>query len=904
MTTFSQRMAEFGRIVQLHTNWLVFATLGRDALTATQLAELEAYGKLPMTSTRLVDESYLLGRMRSLLKRAEYKEAARAADAVLSPAEELALDHARAKAAQHLHSVAYGTAVLPSLDPENGRKKWSAAVRTEFHAAKILGIANTIANQTDIYANSAGPSSDVSVVPTANCCEDCRDKYLDDAGNPIVFKLADLMANGSNADPGVVHTRSQGKHSQWKVTLPPLHPNCGCMLVYVPPGHGWAAGKLAVMNKSLFDIHLAKATAGVRAPGGSPTVAPKGAPSQAKEPGHPSLPDAAAPGNLPGPGRPSGGVPKPGSGTPGGQGGGKQLIACPLQNCPDGGQHEQGSGRLKEHTLQAQRSGKMTPQAEEAHRKKSEADAKDFNVKPHPNDILKSHLSEGKISSSKPLGEEDNAGVSEAYKITIEGNGSGCMKPPMHFPASVFAGFSAADGGPSMPKNSAHKSEVGAYTFASSLGLDHVPTTVTRAHDGSGGVNRTGEMSVQHWQEEHHALAVSHPEINDLTELLQAVPAEHKDKMKQKFHEIACLDFVMNNNDRHMGNLVFNKDLTNVKCIDNSLTFASGMAGHKNGMHMQLHRVGEKLQVPPHLIERFKAQSLDATMRSMPDLQPWQQVQTHVRMKYLVHLQEEYGHVPVEATRYAAVHAANEDLPADQLKEIKGSLYSAPRVPGWPANVDDRMDATNAAHDKWEMPDQLYARFTKAYAAGQVGGASEQEKSDIRMFRPAYPTGSGHALERSGFEPDSHAHKEHQKYWNDIPAWEGMSHWKSETQESAKPLRTPPDLPKTQKPAGKPSADVKTAAGKKKAPVDDPAKTAAGKKAPAARKPTELEVAHTHLQLDDDPDFKFNEEPEQALSLTDLEEVKPAKPKPPKPPVQKSLVLYLANPNAKFPLTD
>lgn len=898
MTTFSQKMMELRRILKLHANWLLYATLGESALTTSELADLHAYGKLPMgDALDLVDRSYFVGRMRSTMKAAEFKKVESIETPTLTPVEEQALESAKHKAIMRLKNV---TNVV--FDVKGGSAEgWSKAVRTEFQTAKIQGIANTIANKTDLYATSDGVDSDVSVIPARQCCEDCRQHYVDVDGNPKVFKLSDLMATGSNADAGTVHTKTAGKHTHWKTTLPPLHPNCGCTLVYVPPGHGWVGGKLSVLNKSLFFEHIAKATAGVSNPGISATVAPGGAPSVKKPAGHPSVPGAAAPGNVAGPGRPSGSLPKPGSGS-GGAGGGPQFAPCPFGGGADcishGGNgatmHKPNGSIMKKHQEAMARGAEpKTPEAKEAQRKQQDAASAQYNAQPHPNDVLLDHLSEGEIGSSKRLGDEEGAGVSEAYKINIKGNGSGCMKPPMEFREEVYYGFNAADGAPSMPKNSAHKSEAGAHHLSAALGMDHVPPTVIRSHDGSGGIDHVGQMSVQHWQDGYDTLERAHPQIKNLGDLMSSVPPEHKDKMKQKMQEIGCLDFVMNNNDRHMGNLVFSNDLSDVKAIDNSLSFASGMAGHKNAMHNQLLRMGEKMKVPSHLMERFKNQSLEATMRATPGMQPWQQVQTHVRMKYLVHLQETYGHVPIEATRYAAVHAATEDLSPDKLKEIKGGLYAAPAVPGWSRDSDERMKEMNDAHDKWEMPDQMYARFAKAYASGKVGGASELEQSTLRMYRPAYPTGSGHALEQSGFTADSHHDTEHKKFWNAIPAWEGMSHWRNEGDEPAKPLRTPPSLPKSDHP----SADAKT----KKLPgaaVGD--KTKPGKKAkPAAKKPTEFEEARTHLQLEDEPDFKFNEEPEQQLSDSDLEEVKPKPPKP--PPVRKSLYLNL---NAKFPLTQ
>jgi hypothetical protein len=70
-----KKIRELSRVVKLHSNWLVYATLGESALTKEEIKELEQYGRLPMgKSLDLVNRSYVLGRMKALLKRAEYKQ--------------------------------------------------------------------------------------------------------------------------------------------------------------------------------------------------------------------------------------------------------------------------------------------------------------------------------------------------------------------------------------------------------------------------------------------------------------------------------------------------------------------------------------------------------------------------------------------------------------------------------------------------------------------------------------------------------------------------------------------------------------------------------------------------------------------------------------------------------------
>jgi len=73
--TFSQKMKELRHVAKLHANWLIYATLGESAVTKEELDELIKYKKLPMgSSLDLVDKSYLLGRLKAILKASEYKQ--------------------------------------------------------------------------------------------------------------------------------------------------------------------------------------------------------------------------------------------------------------------------------------------------------------------------------------------------------------------------------------------------------------------------------------------------------------------------------------------------------------------------------------------------------------------------------------------------------------------------------------------------------------------------------------------------------------------------------------------------------------------------------------------------------------------------------------------------------------
>lgn len=835
--TFSQKMKELRRVAKLHANWLIYATLGESAVTKEELEELTKYGKLPMgSSLDLVDKSYLLGRLKAILKSSEYKkvsyeEASEKAEGMkLSPLEELVIEQARLKAGTYLKNLSteinngvydalsqsIGKAVseasvsdavadevalaaiykktaqqlasdLASRLQTEAKKNWTAVAKTELQRAKIAGHAQAIVNKLDIYQNSDGANSEVSIIPAKECCTDCREHYLDAKGNPKVFKLADLMSAGSNADDGVSHSKRNGKHVHWKTTLPPLHPNCGCQLFYIPPGYGWSSGKLELLNKSLFEESiLRKARSGVRSAEMSAIITPKGPPKPPEPPGGMS-------------GGGTGGRPPAGGGlaAPAGAGGGGMDEApCPFgggEECSKHGgdgaqQHKIGGEVFQDHQAAMARIAKvLKPQSEQQKEQQTEEQSKQYDSQPHPTAITAKHLETGKISFAKLLGEEEG-GLHSSYQVQIEGNGRGCMKPPPIYSESIYAGNGCADGAASTPKNKGHLSERAAYATAVSLGLnEHVPVTVIRDHDGSSGVPYEGEMSVQHWQEDFVSRTrLNRKDIKKYTDFIKAVPEEHRENVEKKLQEIACLHFIANNTDGSDENIVVKKDLSDVRAIDHGLAFGAGMDSHKNGIHRWLSQSGKTLTVPDHLLTRCKAQSFAETKRALDNqgLKYWQVAHEHLRRKYLAHLQENYGQVPVEATRYANTRAMSAD-PNEREKFSSVSRYAIPAGPGWEGtDFSDRVHEADAAYGRWEMPDQLFARFAKEYISGGLNSdLTEEDRSELMNAMVLFPAGTGYR--------DGGTLQERKEYWNSIPTWKAPRSWTESGEGYTEPARTP-----------------------------------------------------------------------------------------------------------------
>jgi hypothetical protein len=104
-------------------------------------------------------------------------------------------------------------------------RDWLAVARTELQAAHNEAAAAAAAERD-------GPTARVARVPEHDACEHCKALYLDASGRPIIWRLDDLLANGTNFGR---------KSATWQATLYPLHTNCRCGTVRVPPGYGFDA---------------------------------------------------------------------------------------------------------------------------------------------------------------------------------------------------------------------------------------------------------------------------------------------------------------------------------------------------------------------------------------------------------------------------------------------------------------------------------------------------------------------------------------------------------------------------------------------------------------------------------------------------------------------------------------
>lgn len=706
------------RVVRLHLSWLMMVTLGKDAIAPEEYEELRLYGKLPLESLDLVESSYLLGRLKSFMKSHEYKTVSyeklkdEKKGAVYTESEKLAIEHARLTAASSLKHIAdeitnglydsFGSLSGQQLSVEtirgvvrsevvsaleerssaqelasslaskfhSSRKDWLKVARTELHRAKMMGVSQAIANRLGPYASGDGPDSYVAVIPAAQCCEDCRFYFLDENGNPRVFLLRSLLAAGSNSDPGTSHKKTKGLHVHWKATLPPLHPNCGCTVQYLPPGTGYSAGKMVIKSLTEYQDFISKAADGGSTGGvGNPVSKPAG-PPQASAP--------TKTGSLPGVSQ----------GTKQGTGQGTSIgnkvkgpKGPPVDYVPKDSVDKRPTGTIGEtdssyKVVRGMKAGKApTDEQKKVIGEEKQKDAVNWSKTPKSNSVKLQHMTEGEVSYKAQLGDVDGgaaeveSGITEAYRAVIEGNGRALLKPAQEHSARVREGTGWTEGGGTVPHGRGAHHEAGAYHAHVMFGLtDHVPPTAVRQGDD----DRT--YSMQSWREDSapvykseamNKLADSGVKTTDIaSSMIAACPADKRDALKDKLMSGVAMNIVLNHNDAHFGNVLFDHDGGDVAFIDSTTTGGTGLEGHKNAVFASMHKGGMKVRIPEKLNERFSKTTLHDMQRSMGGhYKDWQVGQSFLRMRYAQTLQERDGHLNYDFFQTTRANTMGEKMP-------------------------------------------------------------------------------------------------------------------------------------------------------------------------------------------------------------------------------------------------
>lgn len=559
--------------------------------------------------------------------------------------------------------------------------------------------------------------------------------------------------------------------------------NCFCELKYIPPGYEWQGRKLVLVDKQALRKAIGDSAV-------SPVQKPKGPPQGPKTP---------KPGNVAGMAASGSAATVAGGG---GSSGGNQGIEYEYWSgggSPppgDGWEHTSGTGWKR--PKGSGHRGTQTPEEEHQYKTQKIQESIQWGKQEHPVEEHLTKLKSSNIVDKSPLG--DAAGVTESWRVSLDGGGRALMKPPAFTTGPTAenhaAGIMFADGARAVPHGTAHKREVATYKSFMAMGLtDHVPPTTLRAVDGQ-------QTSMQSWKEgyspihstfmkedswlgkEYQKAYGGEKKTNAIKHLLDLCPEGKHEALKQKLSEMAVMGLAINHNDLHLDNVLVSEDW-DVQAVDGSLTHGSGMDGVKNQIHRDFHNAGMKLKIPDKLMTRMKNTTLGDLKRAGGDVEDWAVGQNFLRQKYLIHLQETEGHLDYEKFRtclgvgvgdiqhqpsYAFWYGSNEAAANEADKEFKR-----------------RKEAGLLSNQLFDSFAKAWIRDAKELPEWDPDHQAAKELDELGVFM-----GVGHAV-----NPDYRRDQKHREYEKSIKAGyppKNIKHGKAAALQESAPM----DIPKTQ----------------------------------------------------------------------------------------------------------
>jgi hypothetical protein len=270
-----KQIKEIENIIDQHMSLLTYVATGKGKIDPSLLKSLG----LPAEAPSLVKNSFILGKIIQLMKDSDIKNMSfqelkeKAKIYKLSPVERNSLKFAEQNAAQFVTALgnrvttqilsavaqAGGQATLAeaehgiikdtvaeSILKQHTRSKlatelghadgdwlrdWQRVATTELWNAKLNGEVMTILQGKSIYANTEKGDTKVFRRPAPDACAHCKRLLLESDGvTPKVFKLSELIANGTNVGK---------KTRDWLPIVGTIHPNCVCPIAVLPAGFGF-----------------------------------------------------------------------------------------------------------------------------------------------------------------------------------------------------------------------------------------------------------------------------------------------------------------------------------------------------------------------------------------------------------------------------------------------------------------------------------------------------------------------------------------------------------------------------------------------------------------------------------------------------------------------------------------
>lgn len=712
-------IAEFRRVSKIHEDWLVYAVVGSDLLTKGELEAVVLYG-LPIDySLDLTTVSYTLGKKAAHLKDDAYKSLSYSDLSMpLSDLEQASVMDLRLRASSEIRQVAQY--VSKSL-----QARMQAVVTNSLQKSVGVDLSQAVDEQMDLLAKETFAKAFILFGNLYNMA------MLD----LINVSKSTALVNSMVQQEGIY---TEGLDSQVMVEqggkLTPLTAEdlltkslSGMDLHYVPPGGEFVDGKIRVVDRERFIEAISKATAGVSG-GISSTVAPTGPPQPKSVASPGSVKGLAAPGNDAGPGRGN----EPNAPKKGVEYDQYQPAGAAQPEGPGWEQSTTGGWR---HIKGAGGAGPQAPQDEHEKAMQKDMDAQFWGRQPKKPIEVVNHLAHGEIATLKPLGDE--GGVNVAFRVSIDGNGRGIMKPKVDMWDPEVDDELVGSGFGSIEQGTEHQREAAAHKMSALLGSDLVPPTTTRSYGGethSIQALAEGHESTAAWLESR--TAAGEWDTNNFTELLLSkISPEHQDSFIEKLNHMTVQDIIMNNNDRHHDNIVINEDGSDFKAIDHGLAFGIGVKGIRSDFLHDLGKMGKAVTIPSTLQTRLENTSLGDYKRALSDnLSDWEVGQTYLRGKYVLHLQSTEGHL--DPAKFSAT--------MDQLGGGNEMPLQHPNDDGDGWDLDSSWMVGNSNKAGWDeftrrkeekqLPNDLFNSWAKDYINTHKGNPESSDHDTAKQL--------------------------------------------------------------------------------------------------------------------------------------------------------------------------
>ena len=147
------------------------------------------------------------------------------------------------------------------LKDEKYSMDYLSIAETELHDAFQRGYVTTVLNGEGKFKHTTdGLDTNVYIMTNPVVCRECNEAYNDPVtGNPRIFRLADLLANGDNSGipEGQRNKGTTGPH-RVRAVLPSHHSGCSCHIQALPNGYGfdddgnWEIKDIKVAYPTLF----------------------------------------------------------------------------------------------------------------------------------------------------------------------------------------------------------------------------------------------------------------------------------------------------------------------------------------------------------------------------------------------------------------------------------------------------------------------------------------------------------------------------------------------------------------------------------------------------------------------------------------------------------------------------